>query len=496
MRDPFLEALEALPEDLLAKGEAYVRKGRVLDLVRLGEVLQARVQGTAPHPYRVRLEPGLTGTCTCPYPGWPCKHAAAALLAYERAKEKPKDLLKALEALPPEEAKSLLLALAKALPQVAEALSGYALDPEKEVLRLARLLPSPEAEAEIGRLIAQLALRQNAPALLRLARALEKGAPRPGDCPAAKTLARKAVQSFADIAGAKGLEALLEALSQGSLVAGEGVEALVLAFPETLPEAEAALSRLLKTARGERRLFLYGLLLSLLRALAPEKYVERLKEGLSEPWEYAELVRTLLQLQRREEALRYAREGLEWFGKTEKTLPLLFVLWEEGKDPEALEARFCLRPTLEDYRALREALGRGLAAKRPHLLRRVKDPALRARILLLEEDFKGLERLLQSLSPLEAPRVAEAIQEALPEEAAQLYLQGAEAKVEEKTRSAYAEAAFYLDRAARLMKRPPSELAQALLARYPRRWALREALAPLLGDEKAALAERPPPPLP
>ncbi|MER3602451.1 MAG: hypothetical protein C4298_00295, partial [Thermus sp.] len=144
MRDPFLEALEAFPEDLLAKGEAYVRKGRVLDLVRLGEVLQARVQGTAPYPYRVRLEPGLTGTCTCPYPGWPCKHAAAALLAYERAKEKPKDLLKALEALPPEEAKSLLLALAKALPQVAEALSGYALDPEREVLRLARLLPSPE----------------------------------------------------------------------------------------------------------------------------------------------------------------------------------------------------------------------------------------------------------------------------------------------------------------------------------------------------------------
>ncbi|KIX84566.1 SWIM zinc finger family protein [Thermus filiformis] len=482
MEDPFLEALKALPREVLAKGEAYVRAGRVLDLVRLGDVLQARVQGTDPLPYRVRLEPGLRGGCTCPYPGWPCKHAAAVLLAYERAQEKPQDLLKALEALPPEEAKGLLVRLAKTLPQVAEALSGYALDPEKEVLRLARLLPDPKAEEEAGRLLAQLALKGNAPALLRLARALEEEEE-------TFPLAQRAVEGFVEAAGREGLSPLLEALAQGSRVAAEGVFRLVLAFPETLPQAEAALARLRQAARGEGRLFLHGLLLSILRALDPEKYIDRLKEGLSEPWEYAELTRTLLRLGRKEEALRYAKEGVEWFGKGEKTLPLLSVLWEEGKDPEALEARFRLRPSLEDYLALKEAWGRAFAERRRGLLRRVEDPALLARILLLEEDYQGLERLLKKVSPLEAPRVAEALQEALPQEAGRLYLLAAEAKVEEKTRPAYQEAALYLARAARLLGRPPSQLAQALLARYPRRWALREALAPLL-------AEQPPPPLP
>lgn len=472
MTDPFLEALGALPEDLLAKGEAYVREGRVLGLVRLGEILQARVQGTAPLPYRVRLEPGLQGSCTCPYPGWPCKHVAAVLLAYERSKEKPEDLLKTLESLPPEEAKGLLLALAKTLPQVGETLSSYALDPGKEALRLLRLLPHPEAEEELGRLMATLALRKEGQALLQLAQALEGVEALP--------LAQRAVEGFVEAAGKEGLGALLEALAQGNLVAAEGVERLVLSFPEVLPQAELALSHLLNEARGEKRLVLHGLLLRLLRALEPEKYVERLKEGLSEPWEYRELVRTLLRLGRKEEALRYAKEGVEWFGKGERTLPLLSALWEEGGEVEALEARFRLRPTLEDYRALKKALGRAFPERRSALLRRVKDPGLLAQILLLEEDYKGLERLLQKVSPFEGLSVAEAIQEALPEEAARLFLLGAEAMVEERTRTAYEEAARLLERAARLLGKPPAQLAQALLARYPRRWALREALAPLL----------------
>ncbi|MGQ9735469.1 MAG: hypothetical protein ACUVUP_02610 [Thermaceae bacterium] len=59
--------------------------------------------------------------------------------------------------------------------------------------------------------------------------------------------------------------------------------------------------------------------------------------------------------------------------------------------------------------------------------------------------------------------------------------------MEEENRASYEEAAQLLAQAARLLGKSPAEL-----ARYPRRSALREALAPLLED----LAHPPLPPLP
>ncbi|MDQ2694059.1 MAG: SWIM zinc finger family protein [Pseudomonadota bacterium] len=73
-------------EQTFSKGRQYYRDGAVLSLIRRGNVLLARVEGSGMAPYRVRV--AFDGSrigdaeCDCPYDwgGW-CKHVVAALLA-------------------------------------------------------------------------------------------------------------------------------------------------------------------------------------------------------------------------------------------------------------------------------------------------------------------------------------------------------------------------------------------------------------------------------
>ena len=190
----------------------------------------------------------------------------------------------------------------------------------------------------------------------------------------------------------------------------------------------------------------------------------------------------LLRLGRREEALRYAEEAVAWFGKDPRLLPLLDLLVAHRGGVEDHRARFRLRPNLEDYLALKAKLGRTFAEERPRLLRQVQDPALLARIHLLEEDWKALDRLLKRASPEVYPALAAALEERLPQEAARLYLEAAKARVEAGGRAAYREAAGLLGRLARLDPKRAREAAWGLVRAYPRRRALREELAPLLGS--------------
>jgi hypothetical protein len=139
------------PREVLRRGLAYAKEGRVRRVFRVGERLLGEVQGSEPKPYRVEVGPGLWGSCTCPYPDFPCKHAAALLYAYLEARPR-EDLLMSLERLPPEEAKALLKALAQ-VPEVALWL-GEVLLPEKSflegvrALRQAFLLGGGEEEAK------------------------------------------------------------------------------------------------------------------------------------------------------------------------------------------------------------------------------------------------------------------------------------------------------------------------------------------------------------
>lgn len=70
----------------LERGEAYVRKGAVRDVRRVGvATIEAQVQGGQAAPYIVRVahdEAGIAEVqCSCPFhAGHWCKHIAAALL--------------------------------------------------------------------------------------------------------------------------------------------------------------------------------------------------------------------------------------------------------------------------------------------------------------------------------------------------------------------------------------------------------------------------------
>ena len=207
-----------------------------------------------------------------------------------------------------------------------------------------------------------------------------------------------------------------------------------------------------------------------------------LRAGLEGGADYLAFVERLLRLGRREEALRYAEEAVAWFGKDPRLLPLLDLLVAHRGGVEDHRARFRLRPNLEDYLALKAKLGRTFAEERPRLLRQVQDPALLARIHLLEEDWKALDRLLKRASPEVYPALAAALEERLPQEAARLYLEAAKARVEAGGRAAYREAAGLLGRLARLDPKRAREAAWGLVRAYPRRRALREELAPLLGS--------------
>ncbi|GJH09103.1 helicase [Caballeronia novacaledonica] len=71
----------------IGKALGYVRD--VGDIVLMGNVLQAEVQGTQPEPYQVEIELRKSrpyGYCSCPV-GYECKHIAATLLAWLERKE-------------------------------------------------------------------------------------------------------------------------------------------------------------------------------------------------------------------------------------------------------------------------------------------------------------------------------------------------------------------------------------------------------------------------
>lgn len=454
------------PQEVLRRGLAYAREGRVLRVYRVGERLLGEVQGSAPAPYRVEVGPGGGGGCTCPYPGFPCKHAAALLYAYVEGRPR-EDLLEALGRLSAEEAKGLLQALAQ-VPEVAWLL-GEALLPERtflqgvRALRQALFLGGGEEEAKA--------------LLLRL--------PRVGE---------KEVLAF--------LQALLEApfdpepylragLRRYLEVAGNPAPLLGLFEKAPFPALEEALLALGKAAPEALLPLLSGrdpgglkraLRVKLLFALGREaEALGLMREHLEAPEDYLALVERLLALGREAEALGYAEEALEWFGKDPRLFPLADLLASRRGRPEDLFLRFAFRPSLEDYAALRALLGRAFPERRKELLRRVEDPALLARIHLLEEDWRSLDRLLRR-APLQAyPALAEALEERLPEEAKRLYLEAARHLVEEGGRARYREAADLLRRAARLDPEGARQAARGLLLAYPRRRALKEALASLVG---------------
>jgi len=74
------------------RGENYYEKGAVVEVVRRGNVLRGRVEGSQYEPYRVDVhldESGIANTaCSCPYDhGGICKHCVAVLLTVIREPE-------------------------------------------------------------------------------------------------------------------------------------------------------------------------------------------------------------------------------------------------------------------------------------------------------------------------------------------------------------------------------------------------------------------------
>ncbi len=450
------------PKEVLRRGLAYAKEGRVRRVFRVGERLLGEVQGSEPEPYRVEVGPGLWGSCTCPYPGFPCKHAAALLYAYLEARPK-EDLLLALDRLSPEEAKALLKSLAQ-VPEVA-LLLGEILLPEKSflegvrALRQAFLLEGGEEEAKA--------------LLLRL--------PKVGE---------KELLAF--------LEALLEAPFDPEPYLRAGVGRYLEVSQDPLPllrlylkapspaleeallelgrrDPEGLLAHLLgKDPWGLKRALKERLLLALGRE---EEALSLMRERLEGPEDYLAFVERLLALGREEEALRYAEEALAWFGKDPRLFPLVDLLARRRGRPEDLALRFALRPGLEDYAALKALMGRAFPEKRRELLRGVRDPALLAKIHLLEEDWRALDRLLKG-APREAyPALAEALEGRLPEEAARLYLEAARDLIEARGRERYREAARLLSRAKALDPGRVAAFLEALKGLYPHRRALWQELS-------------------
>jgi uncharacterized Zn finger protein len=79
-------------EEAFSRGVGYYEQGAVHGMVRRGSVLEARVLGGEPSPYRVEIDLDRPdrATCSCPYEwGGACKHIVAVLLAYL---EDPEDL--------------------------------------------------------------------------------------------------------------------------------------------------------------------------------------------------------------------------------------------------------------------------------------------------------------------------------------------------------------------------------------------------------------------
>ncbi len=117
----------------LAKGEAYYRRGSVVDLIQRDHVIQAFVEGSVAKPYQVTLgfdSGGLTSAhCSCPYSfeGW-CKHIVATLLTClhqpETIEECP-TLEQLLNGLNLQQIQGLVQALVAKQPELIEAIDRY-----------------------------------------------------------------------------------------------------------------------------------------------------------------------------------------------------------------------------------------------------------------------------------------------------------------------------------------------------------------------------------
>lgn len=87
---------ELTEEAVFARGRAYRDEGAVSDVVRRGDTVTARVEGSETYRVTVRIDAGEVDdyACTCPYEwGGACKHVVATLLtlieAPEEAQERP-----------------------------------------------------------------------------------------------------------------------------------------------------------------------------------------------------------------------------------------------------------------------------------------------------------------------------------------------------------------------------------------------------------------------
>lgn len=131
------------------RGYAYYQSGSVSDLVRRGNLLSARVEGSEYEPYQVQVtlsEAGIVNTsCTCPYDwGGICKHIVAVLLALihnEGAIEEKPSLETLLAGLSAEQLRQALLGLAARDADIVEAI-------EREV-GLAQKTPAAGAAASV-----------------------------------------------------------------------------------------------------------------------------------------------------------------------------------------------------------------------------------------------------------------------------------------------------------------------------------------------------------
>lgn len=114
------------------RGQDYHARGAVLSLVRRGNIIEAEVEGSNPHPYIVHCtfeERGApSATCTCPYDwgGW-CKHIVAACLSIihdsEQIEERPA-LAALLADLDREQLLELLVKLAERDPSLPDTIEG------------------------------------------------------------------------------------------------------------------------------------------------------------------------------------------------------------------------------------------------------------------------------------------------------------------------------------------------------------------------------------
>ena len=74
---------ENFGDSTFSRGLDYYNRGRVLNAVKIGNILYAQILGSSPAPYEVRafIDEEISAKCTCPV-GFMCKHGAALLLKW------------------------------------------------------------------------------------------------------------------------------------------------------------------------------------------------------------------------------------------------------------------------------------------------------------------------------------------------------------------------------------------------------------------------------